>query len=72
MGVAERNAQLTADLAAVRERGLQAQERVAGLEAALRERDAAAEAEQLLRCRVSFCDSAGARDLMADFYALTF
>ena len=72
MGVAERNAQLTADLAAARERGLQAQERVAGLEAALRERDAAAEAEQLLRCRVRPCDGAGAKNLMADIVAFSF
>ena len=69
MSVAERNTQLTADLTAARERGLQAQERVAGLEAALRERDAAAEAEQLLRCRVRLCNGAGARDPLAHISA---
>ena len=52
MGVAERNAALTAELAAARELGTQAQERAAALEAALEERDANAEAEQLLRARV--------------------
>ncbi len=45
MGVAERNAQLTADLAA-------AQERAEAVEQALEERDAHAEAEQLLLHRV--------------------
>jgi len=53
MGVAERNAQLTADLAAMEERALQAQEHAQALEQALEERDANAEAEQLLRNRVS-------------------
>ena len=52
MGVAERNAALTAELVVVRELGTQAQERAEALEAALEERDANAEAEQLLRTRV--------------------
>jgi hypothetical protein len=53
--VAERNAALSAELAAVRELGAQAQERAEALEAALEERDANAEAEQLLRARVCPC-----------------
>ena len=52
MGVAERNAALTAELAAAHELGTQAQKRAEALEAALEERDANAEAEQLLRARV--------------------
>ena len=53
MGVAERNAQLTADLAGAQERALQLQERAEAVELALEERDANAEAEQLLLHRVS-------------------
>ncbi len=52
MGVAERNAQLTADLAGAQERALQLQERADAVEQALEERDANAEAEQLLLARV--------------------
>ena len=52
MGVAERNAQLTADMAAAQERALQLQERAEAVEQALEERDATAEAEQLLLHRV--------------------
>ena len=53
MGVAERNVQLTTDLAAAQEHALQLQERAEAVEQALEERDANAEAEQLLRNRVS-------------------
>lgn len=53
-GVAERNAALTADLAAAREQALQLREHAEALEGALEERDANAEAEQLLRARVIF------------------
>ena len=56
MGVAERNAQLTVDLATAREHALQLQERAEAVEHALEERDANAEAEQLLRHRVNLHD----------------